>query len=177
MQGRELGHVGTSKAVPVLAALLGEDKLSHMARYGLEPIPDPAVDEVLRSALGKLEGRLLAGVVGSIGVRRDAKAVPALIGLLDTDHADVCTAAARSLARIATPEAVDAVSGKLAKAPANLRRAVADYAPDDEQNAEQLELLAGQLAVAVTNTEAKLDKALAKLAKVRAALADAGGDD
>ena len=57
-----------------------------------------------------------------------------------------------------------------------LRRAVADYEPDDEQNAEQLELLARQLAVAVTNTEAKLDKALDKLAQVRAALADARED-
>jgi len=54
---RELGHVGTKKAVPVLAGLLGQEKLSHMARYGLEPIPDPSVDDVLRGALEKLEGR------------------------------------------------------------------------------------------------------------------------
>ena len=49
-----------------------------MARYGLEPIPDPAVDAALRDALGKVKGRLLVGVIGSIGVRRDPKAVPAL---------------------------------------------------------------------------------------------------
>ncbi len=61
-----------------LAALLGDEKLAHMARYGLEPIPDPAVDDALRDALGKLKGRPLVGVIGSIGVRRDTKAVEPL---------------------------------------------------------------------------------------------------
>ena len=49
---RVLGRIGTTEAVPVLAALLGDEKLSHMARYGLEPIPDRAVDDALRDALG-----------------------------------------------------------------------------------------------------------------------------
>ena len=64
--------------MPALAALLGDEKLAHMARYALEPIPDPAVDAALRDALGKLKGRPLVGVIGSIGVRRDAKAVERL---------------------------------------------------------------------------------------------------
>lgn len=123
---RELGHLGTAKAVPALAALLGKEKLSHMARYGLEPIPDPSVDDALRKALGKLKGRALAGVVASVGVRRDAKAVPTLVRLLDADSADVTAAAARSLARIAAPEAVTALAGKMAAAPATVRMAVAD---------------------------------------------------
>src|SRR5262249_44880600 len=78
----ELARVGTKEAVRPLAALLGDEKLAHMARYALEPIPDPAVDEALRAALGRLEGRPLVGVIGSIGVRRDAKAVNPLAGLL-----------------------------------------------------------------------------------------------
>lgn len=123
---RELGHLGTAKAVPALTALLGKDKLSHMARYGLEPIPDPAVDDALRNALGKLKGRLLAGVVASIGVRKDTAAVPALIRLLDADDADVAANAARSLARITTPEAVTALANKVKAAPAGVRRAIAD---------------------------------------------------
>ena len=123
---RELGHLGTAKAVPALAALLGKEKLSHMARYGLEPIPDPSVDDALRKALGELNGRALAGVVASVGVRRDAKAVPALVRLLDSSDADVTSAAARSLARIAAPEGVTALAGKMAAAPAAVRMAVAD---------------------------------------------------
>ncbi|MDI9443880.1 MAG: hypothetical protein QM844_06905, partial [Planctomycetota bacterium] len=44
---RELAHVGTRRAVPALAALLDDEKLSHMARYALEPIPDPAASAAL----------------------------------------------------------------------------------------------------------------------------------
>ena len=75
-----LSLVGTKDSVAPLAALLGDEKLSHLARYGLEPIPDPAVDDALRDALGKLKGRPLIGVIGSLGVRRDAKAIEPLAG-------------------------------------------------------------------------------------------------
>ena len=94
---RELARIGTADAVPALAALLADEKLAHMARYGLETIPGPAVDEALRDALGKLKGRLLVGVIGSIGVRHDEKAVAALAGLLKDPDAEVAQAAARAL--------------------------------------------------------------------------------
>ncbi len=97
---RLLALVGTKDAIAPLAALLGDEKLSHMARYGLEPIPDPAVDDALRDALGKLKGRPLVGVIGSIGVRRDARAVRPLAKMLqDTDN-QVAQAAARALGKI-----------------------------------------------------------------------------
>ena len=50
------------------------------ARFGLEGIPDPAVDEALREAATKLQGRQLVGVIDSIGQRKDAKAVDLLKG-------------------------------------------------------------------------------------------------
>lgn len=90
---RQLARVATKQAVPTLAALLGDEKLSHMARYALEAIPDPSVDDALRDALGKVQGRPLLGVIGSLGVRRDAKAVDALAGLLK--QPDTAAAAAR----------------------------------------------------------------------------------
>jgi len=111
---RQLGVIGTKDAVPALAALLPDEKLSHMARYGLEPNPDPSVDEALRGALGKLKGRLLAGVIGSLGVRRDAKAVPAIARLLGDADPDVAQAAGRALGSIATAEAATALQGALA---------------------------------------------------------------
>ncbi len=123
---RQLGVVGTKEAVPTLAALLGDEKLSHMARYALEPIPDASVDGALRDALGKLKGRPLVGVVGSIGVRRDAKAVEQLSRLLQDSDADVVQTAARSLGRICTPDAASALKERLATAPAAIRPAVAD---------------------------------------------------
>ena len=40
------------------------------------------MDKALREAAGKLQGRLLVGVIGSIGVRRDTKAVSLLAKFL-----------------------------------------------------------------------------------------------
>ena len=74
----DLARVGDKDCVPVLAGMLGDEQLSHRARYALEPIPDKSVDEALRAALGKLNGKLLSGVISSIGARRDSAAVELL---------------------------------------------------------------------------------------------------
>ena len=79
---RQLARIATKQSVPTLASLLGDEKLSHMARYAMETIPDPSVDEALRDALATVKGRPLLGVIGSLGVRRDAKAVEAIARLL-----------------------------------------------------------------------------------------------
>ena len=106
---RRLAVVGTRKAVPVLAGLLGDEALSHMARYALEPMPFDSVDAALRDAVGKVKGRPLVGVIGSLGVRQDGKAVPIMAPLLGSLDADVAHAAARALGSIGTPEAVKAL--------------------------------------------------------------------
>jgi len=117
---RELARVGTKDAVAPLAALLPDEKLSHMARYGLEPIPDASVDKALRDAAGELQGRLLVGVIGSIGVRRDADAVKLLAKLLHATDSDVAQAAARSLGSIGNPAAAKALLDALDRvSPAN----------------------------------------------------------
>ncbi|MCD6304084.1 MAG: HEAT repeat domain-containing protein, partial [Planctomycetes bacterium] len=123
---RQLARVATAKSVPTLAGLLSNPKLSHMARYAMESIPDPSVDEALRRAAGKLTGRLLVGVIGSIGVRRDAKAVGLLAGLLGSNDAEVARAAARALGNIADAGAAKALTEALAKAPADRRSAVCE---------------------------------------------------
>jgi HEAT repeat protein len=110
---RELARIGTKDAVAPLAALLANEKLSHMARYGLETIPDASVDKALRDAAAKLQGRQLVGVIGSIGVRRDAKAVKTLTRLLHDSDNDVAQAAARALGRIGNPPAVKALQAAL----------------------------------------------------------------
>jgi HEAT repeat protein len=75
----------------------------------LETIPDPAVDDALREAADKLQGRLLVGVIGSIGVRRDPKAVELLTKLLHDPDDDVAQAAARSLGSIGDSAAAKAL--------------------------------------------------------------------
>lgn len=116
---RLLALVGTKDAVAPLAALLGDEKLSHMARYGLEPIPDPAVDEALRDALGKLKGRPLVGVIGSIGVRRDAEAVQPLLQMLTQNEVgpEAMGAAVRALGQIGTMAAAEVLKASLDHAP------------------------------------------------------------
>ncbi|MBM3495082.1 MAG: DUF1080 domain-containing protein, partial [Armatimonadetes bacterium] len=97
---RELARVGTKLAVPALASLLADEQLSHMARYALEPIADPSADAALRDALHRVKGRLLIGVIGSLGVRKDAKAVEPLTRYLADADPAVAEAAARALGSI-----------------------------------------------------------------------------
>ena len=61
--------------MPALAALLADEQLSAYARSGLEGIPDPSAAEALRTATSSLKGKQLIGVVNSLGVLRDAKAI------------------------------------------------------------------------------------------------------
>ena len=100
---QRLALVGNKNAVPALASLLGDAKLAHYARFGLEAIPDPAVDAALRQALGKLEGNLLIGVINSIGRRKDPKALEALAKIVHGDDGDTAKAARAALGRIRSP--------------------------------------------------------------------------
>ena len=114
---RELSFIATKNSVPTLAALLTDDKLAHTARYALETINDPSVDVALRDALGKGKGSQLVGVIGSIGVRRDEKAVPALIKLLNEKTPHVTETAARSLGDIGNAQAAKGLQVALKNAP------------------------------------------------------------
>jgi len=123
---KELAIYGTAKAVPALAALLTDKDLSSWARIALEAIPDQAADEALRQAIGKLKGRLLIGVVNSIGVRAYAKAADDLAGLLKDADEEVASAAAAALGRIGTAQAAKAIEPCLAGGPAGVRSAAAE---------------------------------------------------
>jgi HEAT repeat protein len=97
---RELARIGSRQAVPALAPLLADETLSHMARFALEPIADPAVDEAFRDALGKVKGQLLVGIISSIGVRKDPAAVQPLAEFLTDSDPAVAQAAAHALGGI-----------------------------------------------------------------------------
>jgi len=123
---RELARVGTRQSVPVLAQLLANDKLSHMARNALEGIPDPSAADALREALGTTRGKLLAGVIGSCGRKRDTKAVDAIAKFLDDSDSDVAYAAAYALGKIANAPAAAALEKALGSAPAAARPMIAE---------------------------------------------------
>jgi HEAT repeat protein len=112
---QRLAVVGDKDAIPALVALLPDEKLNLYARFGLEGIPDPAVDDALREATTKLQGRQLVGAIDSIGQRKDAKAIELLKGFLGNADAPVASAAAGALGRIGTPEAAAVIKAALAK--------------------------------------------------------------
>jgi HEAT repeat protein len=66
---------------------------------------EASVDDAFRAALPKLEGRLQIGVINSIGVRKDAKALDALNKLIDDSSPEVAQAAAASVGMIGGPRA------------------------------------------------------------------------
>lgn len=121
-----LARSATAAAVPALAELLGDDKLAHLGRTVLEAMPDPAAGQALRQAAGKLKGNQLAGVVQSLGARRDADSVQLLGELLGGADPAVAAAAAASLGQIATGPAVAALAAAEKKAAPALKAIIQD---------------------------------------------------
>jgi HEAT repeat protein len=138
---KRLAVHGTAASVADLATLLANERLASWARIALEVIPGAEVDAALRTAAGSLSGRLLVGVINTIGVRRDAGAVALLEKRLGDADAEVAAAAAAALARIASPTA----SRALVAAAAGGRDAMVEACLDA---AERLRL-AGDTAAAI----------------------------
>ncbi len=125
---RHLAIIGSSEAVPALAALLHDADLADMARFALEPMPDPAVDNALLAALAKGTGRFKIGVINSLGARRTATAVAPLAKLLSDPDDAIARAAISAVERIHSLDALAALQQACSSAPAPLRPRVADGA-------------------------------------------------
>lgn len=123
---KQLAIHGSSAAVPDLAKLLPNEQLSSWARTALESIPGTEADTALRTAAETLEGRLLIGMINSIGVRRDAGSVEALAKRLQDKDTQVAIAAAVALGRIGNAPATESLSKALATAPVEVRSGVAE---------------------------------------------------
>jgi HEAT repeat protein len=123
---RVLSDIGTADSVPVLAELLTDKELSHMARFALERIAGPAPVAAMRDALPKVSGVLKAGLIESLGARRDSASVAVLTGLVENGDPTIAFAAINALGKIGTPEAGVALGGMVTKAPAVLKPIAAD---------------------------------------------------
>ncbi|MEI6635570.1 MAG: hypothetical protein WCO99_03310 [Planctomycetota bacterium] len=95
---------GSPACIGDVASYLGNERLASWARITLEAIPGDDASAALRAAAagGKLSGRLLVGVINSLGVRHDAAAVPLLSTRLGDADAAVAAAAAAALGTIGT---------------------------------------------------------------------------
>ena len=114
---RELKLAGTEKSIPVLASLLTDAELSHPARFALESMPYPAAGAALRDALGKATGLARAGIIDSLGQRRDPLAVPLIAPDLAAKDLVLVAAAATALGKIGTPEAAALLTAARARRP------------------------------------------------------------
>jgi len=117
---RELSIIGTGQSVSVLGNMLTDEETSDMARYALERIPGTAVNEALRGALRKANGKPKIGIINSLGQRRDKRAVRALGRLVGNSDKEIAFVAAAALGKIADSRATkalaaakDTTSGKL----------------------------------------------------------------
>ena len=127
LQGREFGFrelslIGTDMSVPVLAPMMTRPETAEMARYALSRIPGPAADEALRNALGQTSGNTRIGIINSIGLRHDAKAVPAIAALAGSSDAPTAEAAFLALAAIGDKAALDALRAARSKDSGSVRQ-------------------------------------------------------
>jgi len=123
---RQLSLMGSAAATPVLAKMLAVEETADMARYALERIPGPAVDQALRAMLPKAAGRTLIGIVNTLGRRRDVAAVAALRALIPGSSPEAALAAAHALGQIGGPGAAGALSAVRPRTSGPLRMEVDD---------------------------------------------------
>ena len=115
---KQLAIVGTKECVPELAKLLSDKELSSWSRIALEAIPDPAADEALIEAAGKLSWPTSIGTINSIGVRKiGAAATDVLTKQLKDKNLQIASAAAVALGKIGNDDATKALRESLQHPP------------------------------------------------------------
>jgi len=122
----KLALIGSEAAAPALAALLGEGPLCLAARNALEAIPSEQAAKALRDSLPSLHGPAKAGVINSLGARRDHNSVRVLARLLKDTDSSVAGAAAAALGNIGSTKAGATLRAFQPRAPEAIRQQVAD---------------------------------------------------
>jgi HEAT repeat protein len=118
--------VGTERCVPALAALLADEQLSHSAREVLEPMTSPAAWRALIVALDHTTGLIKAGIVASLGLRRERSAMTVLGKTLADPDFTVACAAATALGDIGGSDSLDVLRPAFGTSAEPLHRAVTD---------------------------------------------------
>ena len=126
MACKRLAIYGSEKCVTDVGKLLRDEQLSSWARITLEAIPGKESSQVLREAANSVKGRLLIGVLNSIGVRRDVDSVEVLAKHVTDSDAGVASAAAVALGRIGNETSTEVLKKSMAKVGDEVRSAVAE---------------------------------------------------
>ncbi len=96
----QLVAIGTEAEVPAIAALLYDASTADMARYALQPMEFPSVDDALLTALDHAPAETHVGIINSLGARGSKAAVPTLRTLAAGVNPATAEAAQAALARI-----------------------------------------------------------------------------
>ena len=121
---RLLQRIGTERSVEALSKLLKHRRLSHYARLALERMESPKADKAMLNALNGAPDEVKAGILGSLGARRDKNAVKQASELVKHQNSQVAGAAIFALGRIGNEEAANALLK--ARVPGKLQRVLKD---------------------------------------------------
>jgi hypothetical protein len=97
---KQLAVIGTHNEIPALARALQESRLSDMARYALEPMPWPEIDQVFLDTLADAPPSIQVGIINSLAERKSYAALKALRPLRESTNPSVSQAAQHAVARI-----------------------------------------------------------------------------
>jgi len=107
---RFLQQIGTERCLPAVSALLDDEILCHYARLVLERLESEPADKAMRDALPNVSDSAKIGILGSLGARRDRKAVDQVGKLAISRNTAVAGAAIETLGKIGGPEAAQRLS-------------------------------------------------------------------
>ena len=106
---RMLRYVGSTKCIPTAAKLLTDEKLSHIGRWVLQGIADPAAEKALLDALGKTGGNVRVGIIETLGERRSPTVLAGLADLLGGGDLPAVEGALKAIAKIGGLAAADVI--------------------------------------------------------------------
>ena len=122
----KLGEIGGDASLPVLGKMLVAPDTSDMARLALQRIPGNTATQTLLDALPALAGPHRIGVIGTLGERGDAQAVPVLEELVGEAVDEESLAAVAALGRIGGDKAEAALRKVHMQSRGDLRLAASD---------------------------------------------------
>ena len=122
----KLKLIGSKHSVSGLEKLLFAPELFDAARNALESIPGAEASAALRKSLRQLSDRQKAGVIHSLGARRDESSVATLRTMLNDANPEEAGAAAEALGAIGTTKSAAALRAFLKKARPQSKPLIAD---------------------------------------------------
>ncbi len=104
---RMLRFVGSVACIPSVSKLLQDKDLAHMARNVFVGLDGKAFDAALKDAVAATQGASRAGIINTMGDRKDSSSLKMLSKLLKESDDDTALAIINALGKIGGAEAAD----------------------------------------------------------------------